>query len=167
MESEGKSGSGSMSFECSYIEDQMTAPRVLDNPSTAKRVERSRDSFPPNSHHLGNLLLSQVGGNFNPFPCRAAELRREIKQNLGQPLARIVYAAFATYLSMFFICSAQPPSFLRKVSRRKSPGILSKPDSVSTSNVPAAVFSNLNSTSVVGSFEWSPCAYSALSREVG
>src|SRR5215831_21161164 len=65
----------------------------------------------------------------------------------------VCYAAFATYLSMFFICSAQPSSFLRKASRRKSPGILSKPDSVSTSNVSVAVLSNLNSTSVVGSFE--------------
>jgi hypothetical protein len=32
--------------------------------------------------------------------------------------------------------------------------------------VPVAVLSNLNSTSVVGSFEWSPDAYSALFRDL-
>jgi hypothetical protein len=31
---------------------------------------------------------------------------------------------------MFFICSVQPPSFMRKASSRRASGIWSKPDSV-------------------------------------
>lgn len=63
------------------------------------------------------------------------------------------YDVFATWLSMFFNCSVQPPSFMRNASRRRLPGILSNPDSVSRSSVPPGVFCSLNSTSVGASFE--------------
>ena len=67
---------------------------------------------------------------------------------------------------MFFICSAHPPSFLRNPSSRRSSGSLSNPDSVTTSNVPLAVFSNRNSTSVLGSFVKS-AEISPLSSDFG
>jgi hypothetical protein len=49
---------------------------------------------------------------------------------------------------MFFICCAQPLSFMRKASALREAGTLSKPVSVTVSRVPVAVGSRRNSTSV-------------------
>ena len=49
---------------------------------------------------------------------------------------------------MFFICSVQPPSLLRKAMSRRCAGSLSKPNSTTRRRVPVAVFSRVNSTRV-------------------
>jgi hypothetical protein len=82
---------------------------------------------------------------------RRQALRRSVH---GRAFERpFAYGFWTTWFSIFLICSLQPPSFLRNASRRRCAGILSKPDSVTSSNVPVAVFSRRNSTRVGGSPE--------------
>ena len=58
-----------------------------------------------------------------------------------------------TYCSMFCTWMVQPPSFMRNASSRRPGGILSKPDSVTTSRVPVGVGVSVNVTNVGGSCE--------------
>src|SRR6185437_1015358 len=76
-------------------------------------------------------------------------------EDRGRPAerARAAHPAAATWRAMFSICWPQPRSFMRKASKRRCSGSLSKPDSARRSNVPVAVFSSVNSIRVSGSPE--------------
>lgn len=60
-----------------HIEEQMTSRRILHDAATPQGIERCRDSFSPRNDHLRELLLCQVGSDFNQLSRRTSEFIRK------------------------------------------------------------------------------------------
>src|SRR6476646_2918324 len=77
-------------FQSAHIELQVAAICVLHHSLTAKEIKTRRDALAARCGHLRDVLLREIGRNFDERAGRTAELACEIHQRLCDPMDGVV-----------------------------------------------------------------------------